>query len=182
MRAVNLIAAYFKFESLADGIRAKNGIRAKGRIDCTAHTNPNGYSGLIDFINTKGQMYLYKVAAREIVKANSKHLAEWALSNGKLNLSSIYFEDIDYPELGFGYPNANRLLSSGQPNPLFPYRNDCYLFLTNPDLSIVEVLVIANGRNLTGAYYQRLIDGELNSEIEQLRAQAKSFFDYDSSL
>ncbi|WP_157593744.1 hypothetical protein [Pontibacter actiniarum] len=127
-------------------------------------------------------MYLYKIPAREFVKANSKRLAEWALSSGKLNLSSSYFEDPDFPEFGYGYPNANRLLSNRQPNPLFPYRNDCYLFITNQDLSTVEVLVIANGRNLAGAYYQRLIDGELDSEIEQLRAQAKPFFDYGSCL
>jgi hypothetical protein len=177
-----VITAYFKFESLADQIRAKHGIKAKGRIDCTAHANPQHYTGLIDFINAKGQMYLYKMAAREIVKANSKRLAEWALSNGKLNLSSIYFEDIDYPEYGYGYPNANRLLSSGQPNPLFPYRNDCYLFLANSDLTTIEILVITNGRNLAGAYYQRLIDGELDSEIEQLRAQAKPFFYYSIAL
>lgn len=177
-----MIAAYFKFESLPDEVRAKYGIRAKGRIDCTTHANPNGYTGFIDFINAKGQMYLYKMAAREIVKANSKRLAEWVLTNGKLNLSSIYFEDVDFPEYGYGYPNANRLLSNGQLNPLFPYRNDCYLFLTDADLTKVEVLVIANGRNLAGAYYQRLIDGELDSELEQLRAQAKPFFEYGSSL
>lgn len=182
MKTDNLIAAYFKFESLADGVRAKYGIRAKDRIDCTAHTNPTGYTGLIDFINAKGQMYLYKVAAREIVKASSKRLAEWALSNGKLNLSSIYFEDIDFPEYGYGYPNANRLLSNGTANPLFPFRNDCYLFLTNPDLTTIEVLVIANGRNLAGAYYQRLIDGEIDSDLEQLRAQAKPLFEYGSCL
>jgi hypothetical protein len=177
-----MIAAYLKFENLADQVRVKHGIRAKDRIDCTAHTNPNDYTGLTDFINSKGQMYLYKMAARQIVKASSKRLAEWALSNGKLNLSSIYFEDVDYPEYGYGYPNANRLLSKGQPNPLFPYRNDCYLFLANPDLTTVEILIITNGRNLAGAYYQRLIDGELDNEIEQLRAQAKPFFNYGSSL
>ncbi|WP_162427843.1 hypothetical protein [Pontibacter pudoricolor] len=177
-----MITAYFKFESLADEVRAKHGIKAKGRLDCLAYTNLTGYTGLTDFINAKRQMYLYKIPAKEFVKSNSKRLAEWALSNGKLNLSSIYFEDIDYPEYGYGYPNANRLLSNGQPNPLFPYRNDCYLFITNQDLTTVEILVITNGRNLAGAYYQRLIDGELESELEQLRAQAKPFFDYWSSL
>jgi hypothetical protein len=177
-----MITAYFKFESLADEVRAKHGIKAKGRLDCIVYNNPTGYTGLIDFINTKGQMYLYKIPAREFVKANSKRLAEWALSNGKLNLSSIYFEDTDYPEYGYGYPNANRLLSNGQLNPLFPYRNDCYLFITNQDLTTVEILVITNGRNLAGAYYQRLIDGELESELEQLRAQSKPFFDYGSYL
>ena len=147
-----MITAYFKFEALPDGVKAQHNIRSKARLDCTAFTNLANYTGLIDFINAKGQMYLFKIPAREFVKANRKRLAEWALSNGKLNLSSIYFEDTDYPECGYGYPNANRLKSNGEPNPLFPYRNDCYLFLTDQDLSKVEVLVIANGRNLVPAY------------------------------
>jgi hypothetical protein len=177
-----MIAAYYKFEVLPDEVKAKHGIKAKDRIDCISFANPTAYKGLIDFINPKGQMYLYKIPAKGFIKANRKRLAEWALSNGKYNLSSIYFEDIDYPECGYGYPNANRLLSKGQLNPLFPYSNDCYLFLTDQDLTKIEVLVIANGRNLVPAYYQRLIDGELDSDIEQLRAQAKPLFDYGSSL
>ncbi|WP_018476693.1 hypothetical protein [Pontibacter roseus] len=177
-----MIAAYFRFENLPDQVKAKYGIRSKARLDCTTHANTKSYTGLIDFINAKGQMYLFKIPAREFVKANSKRLAEWALSNGKLNLSSIYFEDVDFPEYGYGYPSANRLLSNGTANPLFPYRNDCYLFITNQDLTLVEVFIILNGRNLIPGYYQNLIDGALDSEIEQLRAQAKPFFDYGISL
>ncbi|MFT2007192.1 hypothetical protein ACMA1I_00830 [Pontibacter sp. 13R65] len=135
-----------------------------------------------DFVNHKGQKYLFKIPAREFVKANSKRLAEWALTNGKYNLSSIYFEDTDFPEYGYGYPNANRLLSNKEPNPLFPYRNDCYLFITNADLTQIEVLVFLNGRNHVSGYYQRLIDGDLDKELQSLRAQAKLFYNYESAL
>ncbi|MBC5774241.1 hypothetical protein H8S95_09220 [Pontibacter sp. KCTC 32443] len=177
-----MLTAYYKFEILPDEVKAQHGIKAKGRLDCTAYTNTTGYTGLMNFINSKGQKYLYKMPAREFVKANNKRLAEWALSNGRLNLSSIYFEDTDYPEYGYGYPNANRLLGKGEPNPLFPFRNDCYLFITNADITQIEVLVILNGRNLVPAYYQRLIDGDLDNELQSLREQARPFFNYDSSL
>jgi hypothetical protein len=177
-----MLAAYYKFEALPDTLKAKHGIRSKARLDCTAFTSPANYAGLTDFVNHKGQMYLFKIPARGFVKANCKRLAEWALSNGKLNLSSIYFEDTDFPECGYGYPNANRLLGNGSNNPLFPYRNDCYLFLTDQALSIIEVFVIMNGRNLVPAYYQHLIDGNIDKEIDQLREQAKPFFDYGSAI
>ncbi|GHA68727.1 hypothetical protein [Pontibacter akesuensis] len=177
-----MLTAYYRFESLPESLRLQHKIRSKARLDCTAYANPKGYTGLMDFINPKGQMYLYKTPAREIVKANSKRLAEWALGNGKLNLSSIYFEDADYPECSYGYPNANRLLSSKEPNPLFPYRNDCYLFLTNADLTLVEVLVVLNGRNLVSGYYQNLIDGGLDKELQHLREQASPLFSYESAL
>ncbi|MCJ8165525.1 hypothetical protein MKJ04_11800 [Pontibacter sp. E15-1] len=177
-----MIAAYYRFENLPDEIKAKHNIRSKVRLDCTAYTNATGYTGLKAFLSPKGQMYLFKIPAREFVKANRKHLAAWALSNGKYNLSSIYFEDVDYPEYGYGYPNAKRLLSNGLENPLFPFRSDCYLFITNQDLTLVEVLVIIDGRNSVSGYYQRLLDGELDSELEQLRAQAKPLFIYGIAL
>ncbi|GAA4434246.1 hypothetical protein GCM10023188_24960 [Pontibacter saemangeumensis] len=177
-----LIAAYYKYETLPDVVKAQHGIRSKARLDCTAYTNLTGYTGLTDFVSLKGQIYLFKIPAREFVRANSKRLAEWALSNGKLNLSSIYFEDIDYPEYGYGYPNANRLLGNGSNNPLFPYRNDCYLFITNADITQVEILVIMNGRNLVPGYYQCLINGDIDRELQSLRMQAKPFFDYRIAL
>lgn len=177
-----MITAYYRFEVLPDEVKAQHRIRSKARIDCTACTNPKAYTGLTDFVNAKGQMYLFRIPAREFVKANRKRLAEWALSNGSLNLSSIYFEDTDFPQYGYGYPNANRLLSNGQPNPLFPFRNDSYLFITNADLSSIEVLVVLNSRNLVSGYYQRLIDGDLDRQLQQLREQAQPFFDYGSAL
>ncbi|AKQ44439.1 hypothetical protein TH63_00370 [Rufibacter radiotolerans] len=177
-----MLTAYYKLEILQDYLRQANKINSKTRLDCTLQTNPKNYTGLTDFVNAKGQMYFYKTPAREFVKANCKRLAEWALSNGKLNLSSIYFEDIDFPQFGYGYPNANRLKSNREPNPLFPFRNDAYLFITNADLSQVEVLVIAEGRNLVNAYYQRLIDGELDQEVQTLRQQAQPLFDYGSAI
>ena len=139
-----MIGPYFKFMVLPDEIRDANKIRSKARLDCVSFTDDmqGGYQGLTYFVNTKGHLFFYKIPSRSIVNTASKRLAEWLLTNNSLNLSSIYIEDIDYPEIGYGYPNANRLLSNGSPNPLFPYRNDGYLFILNQDYSEVELIVI----------------------------------------
>jgi hypothetical protein len=175
------VAAYYKFENLSDRLRLQHKIKSKARLDCTAFVNLSKYTGLTDFVNHKGQMYLYKVQANEIVRVNSKRLAEWALSNGSINLTSIFFEDADYPEYGYGYPNSNRTLSNGYNNPLFLHRNDCYLFITNEDLPIIELFIIKNGRNSVQGFYQQLIDGCLDKETNLLRSMAEPYFNYEGA-
>lgn len=177
-----MITSYYKFKALPDEVKQAHGIRSKERLDCThhSHTSNDAYTGLKPFQNKKGQLALYKTPARDIVKAHSKRMAEWSLNNGQLNLSSIYIEDMDCPEIGYGYPNAKPRLSNGQLNPLFDYRNDGYLFLLNDDYTEIEVLIIENGRNLIGSYYQLMIDGGLNEQLQNLREQARPFFIYDT--
>ena len=120
--------------------------------------------------NTKIELAVY---------TDIKRLAEWSLTGNGLNFSSIYIDDLDFPEIGYGYPNANRLLSNGSPNPLFEFRNDGYLFLINKDYSEIDLLIIPDGRNLISSYYQKLIDGGFDDEVRQLRQQAKIFYQYD---
>lgn len=171
------IAGYFRLEKLPDEVRLANGIRSKKRLDCVKYAG--NYTGLTNFVNTKGQLFFYLSEAREIIhETNKKRLADWALTNNSQNLSSIYIEDLDYPNLGYGYCNSNRLLSNGLPNPMFLYRNDGYLFLVNPDYSAIELLVIPDGRHLIGMHYQKLIDGGYDSEIKTLRDEARPFYSY----
>ena len=176
-----MIVTYYKLALLPEEVRANHKIRSKARLDCIAFSDlvPDGYKGLTFFVNCKEQLFFYKAPVREIASTDSKRLAEWALTNNSLNLSSIYIEDLDYPEIGYGYPNANRLLNNGSPNPLFPYRNDGYLFLTNRDYTIIELLVVADGRNLISSYYQRMIDGDFEKELNLLRQQARPYFPYE---
>lgn len=175
-----MIVTYYKLATLPDEVRAANKIRSKARLDCVCFTDivTGGYKGLTNFVNNKGQIFFYKTPCRDFVNTDSKRLAEWSLTNG-LNFSSIYIDDLDYPEIGYGYPNANRLLSNGSLNPLFEFRNDGYLFLINRDYSEIELLIIPDGRNLISSYYQKMIDGGFDDEIRQLRQQAKAFYNYD---
>jgi hypothetical protein len=176
-----MIGAYYKLATLPDDVRAANKIKSKARLDCITFSDSvvDSYKGLTNFVNHKGQLFFYKTSCRDFVNTDSKRLAEWSLTGSGLNFSSIYIDDLDFAEIGYGYPNANRLLANGSPNPLFEFRNDGYLFLTNSDLSEIELLVIPDGRNLISSYYQKMIDGGFDDEIRQLRQQAKPFYQYD---
>lgn len=177
-----MIGAYYKLALLSDEVRAANKIRSKARLDCISFTDMvgSGYKGLTKFVNYKGQLFFYKTACMDFVNTDSKRLAEWSLTSGNnLNFSSIYIDDLEFPELGYGYPNPNRLLKNGSQNPLFEFRNDGYLFLMNKDYSEIELLIIPDGRNLISSYYQKLIDGGFDDEVSQLRQQARIFYQYD---
>ncbi len=176
-----MIAAYYQLIILPNEVRIANKIRSKQRLDCIAYTDlvPNGYKGLTFFVNKKGQLCFYLTPAREFIKTDSKRIADWSLTNNSLNLSSIYIEDLDFQNIGFGYPNSKRHLSNGKENPLFTYRNDGYLFLMNKDYSEIEILVIQDGRNIISAHYQTLIDGQYDEILLELRAKAKPFFNYE---
>jgi hypothetical protein len=175
-----MIAAYYKMVVLSDEIKAINKIRSKARLDCIQYTDllHSKYDGLTNFVNSKGQFFLYKTPCRDFVNTDSKRLAEWSLTNG-INLSSIYIEDMDCPEFGYGYPNSNRCLFNGATNPMFKYRNDGYLFIINKDYTQIEILVIIDGRNLISSYYQKLIDGGLDEELKSLREKSRPFYLYD---
>jgi hypothetical protein len=175
-----MIPVYFKFALLSEEVKQANKIRSKQRLDCIAFTDLIAYKGLTNFVNFKGQLFFYKTACRDFVMStDSKRIAEWSLTNNSINFSSIFIEDFDCPDIGYGYPNAKRLLSNGSLNPLFEYRNDGYLFLINSDYSEIELLIIPDGRNLITSYYQRMIDGGFDAEVKRLRDQAKPFCKYD---
>jgi len=176
-----MIGAYYKLALLPDEVRELNKIRSKARLDCISFSDRvvAGYKGLTNFVNHKGQLFFYKTPCRDFVNTDSKRLAEWSLTSSGLNFSSIYIDDTDFPEIGYGYPNAKRLLSNGSPNPLFEFRNDGYLFLINKDYSEIEILIIPDGRNLISSYYQKMIDGGFDDEVKRLREAAKVFYKYD---
>ena len=179
-----MIGAYYKFEALPNDVKVLNKIRSKARIDCTKYIDnvQGGYKGLTFFVNHKRQLFFYKTPAKDFVNTDNRRLAEWALTGEGLNLSSIYIDDIDFPEYGHGQPNANRLLKNGTPNPLFEFRNDGYLFIMNKDYSQIELLIIPDGRNLIHSYYQKLIDGGFDDELKELRLKAVNFYQYLGGL
>jgi hypothetical protein len=179
-----MIKALFKFTLLPDEVRAANKIRSKARLDCISFADmvAGGYKGLTNFVNVKGQLLFYKTACRDFVNTDNKRLAEWSLTGNGLNFSSIYIDDLDCPEIGYGYPNPNRILSNGNPNPLVEFRNDGYLFLINKDYTEIELLIIPDGRNLISSYYQKMIDGGFDDEVRQLRQEAKIFYQYDGLI
>lgn len=171
-----ILTERFLFVNLPVEVKIQNGIRAPHRLDAIEVSGV--YGGLDPFKNKKGMIYLFPTETSDFVECDGKRIATMALTNGTLNLSSLYVENLDCPQYAYGYPNARLKLRDGNPNPLLAYRNDGYLFVTDSELKRVEVFVIVGGRNYIREAYSRLIDGELDAEIEKLRAEAKRYFDY----
>ncbi len=178
-----IVKAYYLFECLPDEVKQAYGFKSKARRDCILFADevPGGYRGLDYYTNKKGQLCLYLTPVKSFANADYRRLAEWSLTNNSMNLTSIFIEDTDYPQYGYGYPNANRMLSGGMLNPLFIYRQDAYLFISNPDYTKIELLVLPECRNLITACYQRLIDGDLDDEIQRLKDQTKIYFRYHAA-
>lgn len=172
-----MIKAYYKFIELSDEVKTANKIRSKARLDCISYAG--NYKGLTFFVNKQNQLSLYKSPARDIVNTHCKRVAEWTLTNNNLNFSSIYIENFDCPEFGYGYPNKNPFIGKERrANPLFEFSNDGYLFIVNKDYTEIEILIIADGRNLISYYYQKLIDGHFDNELKELRKHSKPYFKY----
>lgn len=162
------ITAYYKFEVLNSEIKIEHKIRSKVRLDCVGYFDTK--DRLQAFVNKKNQLFLYKTDARQFVKANAKRLADFALTNNiGGNLTSLYYDDIDYPQFAYGYPNR---ANGGQ------FTNDAYLFIINQEMTKIEVLIISNGRNLISTYYQALIEGAFDSDLKVMREESEIYFNY----
>lgn len=171
---------YFKFQNLPNETRERLNIKSQSRLDCTLSNNPNNYKGLTFFVNGKDQLFFYKAPSREISKADPRRRSDWALTRKSINLTSLFVDLPDYPEYAYGYPPYSQYLGKkkDKPNPLYAFRNDLYLFILNNDYSEIEMIIIPDGRNLWNSYYLKLIQGEFNSTISDLRERANTFFDY----
>ena len=171
--------AYFLLENLPMEVKKVNGFRSESRLDCTLFAGV--YQGLDMFKNPKGMIYLYPTETSDFIECNGKRMATKALTNGTLNLSSLYVENFEHPTFAYGYPNPNKQTESGKLNPLYEYRHDGYLFKKNADLTRIEVYVIIGGRNLIKEAFSRFLDGDFDLEMEQLRNEAKPFYPYKGS-
>lgn len=165
-----MIRSYYKFMRLPEDVRKLNKIRSKKRLDCVGKSDKlDSYKGLDPFLNSKNQLCLYLNEAHNFVSTSSKRRADYTLTSSKLNFSSIYVEDLDYPTIAYGTPNANKFLSSGELNPMYSYSNDAYIFLLNKDYTQLEVLVFEDSRHLISNIYQAVIDGDFAEEVEEFR-------------
>lgn len=174
-----MIQGYFKFATLPEDIKKLHKIKSTARLDCIAFTDNglNELNGLTNFVNGKKQLIFYKTDARQFVKANSKRIAQWALTGNGLNFSSLFIE-IAHSQFAFGSPNAKEKLKNGEKNPMAAFKNDGYLFILNSDFSEIEVLILPNCAHLIELLFQQLLDGNFDEQIETLRKQARPFFNY----
>jgi hypothetical protein len=175
---------YIKLQQLSDELKRANKIKVGAmipRLDCVAMAGY--YEGLKPLISSKGQLKFYLQETRGLINSNDQRRAGYFLmGEHSINFSSIFLQKFDSVDqkncFGYGEPNDNKTLKSGEPNPMLLFCEDGYLFITNPDFKEVEILIISKGRYLIQGYTKMLASGAFNEALQAMREQAKPIFNY----
>jgi hypothetical protein len=174
---------YIKMQQLPDEVkRANKGIKVGAkipRLDCVALAGY--YEGLKPIFSSKGQLKFYLVQTRGLINSNDQRRAGYFLmGEHSINFSSIFLQDFDTGDqcFGFGEPNSNKKLKNGKPNPMLPFSEDAYLFITNPAFTEIEILIIRRGRYLIQGNLKQLANGEFSDALKAMREQAKPIYNY----
>lgn len=148
-----IITDYYKFERLDNQ-------KSKLRIDCTASTN--SYNPLEELRNKSNELFLY--IGDNYTKAGEKRKADLALSRTK-HISSVYIPDINKP---FAYGDIKGTADAM----LFIFHGFKLVDGAVQSGACIEVFIARGLRNNRVGLYNLLADGELDSDIERLRAGA----------
>ncbi|MDR3706386.1 MAG: hypothetical protein P4L28_10820 [Paludibacteraceae bacterium] len=175
---------YIKMQQLPDEVKRANKIKVGAsvpRLDCVAMAGY--YKGLEPLYSKKGQIKFYLQQTKGLINSTDQRRAGYFLMGEKsINFSSLFIQNLDTQDkgklYGFGEPNGNKTLKSGEPNPMLSFANDAYLFITSPDFTEIEILIITNGRYLIQGYLKKLANGEYNTALQAMREQAKPIFNY----
>lgn len=178
--------AYIRLEQLPDDVKKRHGGKAGAKIPRFDVTATAGYyKPLKDLQNNKGMVVAYLNETRGIIDSTDTRRADRFLmgKQGKdsVNISSVFLLDTAAKGgnlYGYGNPNGNPKLRSGNTNPFFCNRTDGYLFLIAPGWKQIEWLVIPNGLCTILGNAKALADGVYNDALLTMRAAAKTYFDY----
>jgi len=176
--------AYIKMQQLPDEVKRANKIKVPAkvpRLDCIALAGY--YEGLNCLFSSKGQLKFYLQQTRGLIHSNDQRRAGYFLmGENSINFSSVFMQSFDNADqceyYGFGEPNKNETMKNGDPNPMLPFADDGYLFLTNPGFTEVEILIISKGRYLIQGYLKMLTNGVYDEALQAMREQAKPIFNY----
>jgi hypothetical protein len=174
---------YIKLQQLPDEVKRANKIKAGAkipRLDCVAMAGY--YEGLKPLFSSKGQIKLYLMETRGLINSSDQRRAGYFLMGEKsINFSSVFLQDFGTDQkqcFGYGEPNRNETLKNGEPNPMKPFCEDAYLFITDSKFTEIEILIISNGRYLIQGYLKQLANGAFNDALEAIREQAKPIYNY----
>ena len=148
-----ILTDYYRFEKLPDQ-------RSKLRIDCTASTGK--YNPLEVLRNKAGDLFLY-IGDNTHTKAGKERKADLALSR-TAHISSVYNQDWDLP---YWYGDMKGTTDAF----LFVHHNTEFINGGIQAGAIIELFVARGHRNNRSQLYNTLSDGELDEEMNALRAQ-----------
>jgi hypothetical protein len=173
--------SYYLFEKLSEEDRAANGIKSANRFECIRMTSPDLLHPLHPSVKKSGMLSLYMSQADAFIQANRKRKAQLVLTDGKNNISSMFFEDLQNRLFAYGYPNPKERLSNSELNPYFSIRNHALLFKVNQEFTSIELLAFPDSKQLVKGYYSLFIDGDFDDLLEQCRKDALPFFLYNKA-
>jgi hypothetical protein len=137
---------YYKFAKLPQ-------TKSVQRIDCTASTK--SYPDFEALRNRAGELFVYLGNVPDHFRGEVKRRVDKIISNSK-NISSIFELDITLP-YGCGDVRGTQ---------------DGLLFVFGNNYKEVEVFVARGQKHHRNSLYNLLADGELQNEMEALRAKA----------
>lgn len=124
------------------------------RIDCVYSTKSYEPFETIARRSRNGKFYCYVVDAPNILKTTeNKRYGDKSITNGK-NISNIKIPNLDFPLYGYGDTKGTQ---------------DALLFIFNDDYKTLEIFVARGLKNNQFGLWQRLIDGDLDEEMTNLR-------------
>ena len=185
---------YLRAESLKSEVRAKHKIKvdAKTRIDVVAVTGY--YEPLQSLKNPKGMIYFNVIGTDGVINSSDRRRADvWLQSTAAGNISSVFILDLGVENeiIGYGYPSEDEyskpkktklpdgtIRTKERPNPFCKYSNDGFMFIAKPDFSVIEIVVIQNGRYFIQSECKKYADGKMNDVLATLRAEARPIFQY----
>lgn len=186
-----------RFKTLADGNKSiyldiyRNGKRSYEflKLYLVPETNPLQKQVNADTLkaaNAIKAQRIIELANDEAGIKNTQRRADRFLmakqAKDSVNVSSVFLLDVptakDKPIVGYGNPNGNPKLKSGNPNPFAGCKNDGFLFVIAPDWKQIEWLVIPDGLCTILGNAKALADGVYNEALQTMRAAAKTYFNY----
>jgi hypothetical protein len=146
------------------------------------------YKPLQAIKNAKGEIVFYLLGTDGIINANDRRRADVWLQSKEMNFSSIYRLDLDTENIvGYGNPADAKLFKPKRikgkdgkikvverANPFFENRGDGFLFIINPDYSVIEIIIVPNGKYHIQSIAKKYADGKMDEELNTLRKAAQS--------
>lgn len=145
-----IITDYYKMQELV--------VRQSHRYDCVKSTGDYEPFEQIAQRAKVGHFFFYYGEVPKSFSSHAQRKAERVISNQK-NISSVYIPDIHNRLKGFGEVVGT---------------NDAILFLFSEDYKEMEMFIARGYKNDVRALFYLFCDGELDDEIEAIRARANT--------
>lgn len=188
---------YMQLRQLTNEERVRNGLKLDPKTPRLDLISMSGWWPAIELLKSKKGMVFFNVIESRgtIDSIESRRSTYWLQCSSipapidNFNFSSIYTlsNRLNGQMIGHGCPSPDQYLEpkkgkNGQmierPNPLYSYRLDGFLFIVQPDYSMLEIVIVPSSKYSIETTAQKLLAGYMDEELDALRHAAIPFFQY----